>query len=504
MKNLLPDTIAARAMILLVVGLAVTHLLSTLFYATDRDSSLLSAGGGQAIQWVTTVDALTKTLPPEQWPKIIDAAGVGFTYATVTPEPVVLPTTASDWHEVVLMKELERQYSSGDVGKYRISYVKTTSDIPAVEYWKTFWANSDMSLPPELVLVSLQLDNGNWINAATPIQSPPRFFSVQLGLSMVVMLIAVIGFSAIIVGRMTEPLTKLSRAAEQLGTDVRAPAIPEVGPVEVRRTAHAFNEMQNRIRRFVEDRTQMLAAIAHDLGTPVTRLRLRAEFVEDEELREKMLRDLDDMQHMVASTLSFIREDTTSEPQETVELGSLLARVCDDIQDTGSDVTLNELPRWVLLECRPAALRRAIANLVENAVKYGALARVTLHLEEDTIVIRVDDEGPGIPETFQEDAFQPFHRLDASRNLDTGGTGLGLAVARTIARAHGGDIMLSNLSQGGLRAELRLPRLIRDEESTPSLNNVSTQNDLKNISETNQHPKAISRGKYHNKQVNCT
>lgn len=498
MKNLLPDTLAARAMILLVLGLAVTHFISTIFYATDRDNALISAGGGHAIQWVATAGALTETLSPEEWPNIVDAAEAGFIYATLTDAPVVPPATASDWREAALQRELDQHVEPDQIGNYRISYAKTDLDTPELAYWRAYLTEVDMSLPAELVLVSLRLSNGSWINTATPIQSPARFFSMQLGFSMAVMLIAVVGFSALIVGRMTDPLKKLSRAAEQLGTDVRAPAIPEVGPVEVRRTARAFNEMQNRIRRFVEDRTQMLAAIAHDLGTPVTRLRLRAEFVEDDELREKMLRDLDDMQHMVASTLSFIREDTTSETQETVELGSLLARVCDDIQDTGSDVTLNELPRWVLLECRPAALRRAIANLVENAVKYGTLARVTLHLEADTIVIRVDDEGPGIPESFQEDAFQPFHRLDASRNLDTGGTGLGLAVARTIARAHGGDIILSNLPQVGLRAELRLPRLIRDEKSAPS------PNELKNISESNQHPETISRGEYHKRQVNCT
>ena len=320
---------------------------------------------------------------------------------------------------------------------YRVAYGSIEMNTPALAFWRNYLAASNTKVPPEMIMVSLPLSNGRWFNAATPIKTPPRFFSKTLGLSKLVMLVAVVAISAVIVRRMTGPVTQLSHAAEKLGTDVRSPAIPETGPLVVRRTAHTFNVIQARIRKFVEDRTQMLAAIAHDLGTPITRLRLRAEFVEDDELRSKMHRDLDDMQHMVASTLAFIREDATSEPRETVDLGSLLARVRDDIQDTGAEVALAEVPRWIVLECRPAALRRAIGNLVENAVKYGGLARVSLQQTEDFILICVDDEGPGIPESFLEDAFAPFRRLDAARNFETGGTGLGLSVARTIVRAHG-------------------------------------------------------------------
>ncbi len=462
MKNLLPDTMAVRAMVLLVIGLAFTHLVSNIFYATDRDNALLTAGGRHAIQWVATAGALSENLPASEWPKIIETAQTGSMFATITDEPVVRQADATSWHSATLKMELDRHVGQEQASKYTISYAKSGAGTEAMAYWQAYLSRAGMDMPPEMVLVSRSLGNGSWINAAAAIQSPPRFFSMQLGFSMVVMLISVIAISWLIVRRMTEPLKNLSRAAEQLGTDVRAPAIPETGPEEVRRTAQAFNVMQGRIRRFVEDRTQMLAAIAHDLGTPVTRLRLRAEFVEDQELRAKILRDLDDMQNMVSSALAFIREDALGEPQDTVEIGSLLARVCDDILDTGADVQLAEIPRWVSLECRPAALRRAVGNLVENAVKYGGFARVSMQLEPETIVIRVDDDGPGIPEASFEDAFQPFRRLDASRNFEKSGTGLGLSVARTIVRAHGGDISLQNLINGGLRAEMRLPRLIQD------------------------------------------
>ncbi len=272
------------------------------------------------------------------------------------------------------------------------------------------------------------------------------------------MLLTVGIVSALVVRHLTKPLGIFARAAERLGTDVKAPPMPERGPAEVRDAIRAFNEMQRRIRRFVEDRTQMLAAISHDLGTPITRLRLRAEFVEDAEQQQKMLADLDDMEKMVFSALSFARDEAASEPHAMVDLRSLLQRVCDEMADAGHDVTLDIGDDAVRYGCRPAALRRALTNLIDNAVKYGGQARVSLQDDENAVLIRIDDDGPGIPEELQEEAFRPFRRLEASRSRETGGTGLGLSVARTIVRAHGGDISLTNRGEGGLRIEIRLPR----------------------------------------------
>jgi signal transduction histidine kinase len=216
--------------------------------------------------------------------------------------------------------------------------------------------------------------------------------------------------------------------------------------------------MQERIRRFVEDRTQMLAAISHDLGTPITRLRLRAELVEDEDQKEKMLADLDDMEKMVSSALAFARDEAASEPHAMVDLRTLLQRVCDDMVDAGHAITLDIGDDTVPFGCRPAALRRALTNIIDNAVRYGHQARVSLDYDQDMVLVRVDDDGSGIPKELQEDVFKPFRRIEASRSRETGGTGLGLTIARTIIRAHGGDVMLSNRSEGGLRVDVRLPR----------------------------------------------
>ncbi len=469
-KKLLPDTIAMRAMLLLVLGLTLSHLVSNLFYSTDRDNAILTTGGEHAIQWVAITGTFADEISPGKWTQVVTAANSDHRFVTITKTPVVAaPGTASsgtDWREVALQRELSNHVKANQLDRYRIAYAPEGAKSKSLLYWHDYLKKIGGKVPSEMILISMRLANGTWLNVATPIKSPQGFFSLKLGLSMLVMIVAVTMIAAVIVKRMTEPLKSLSLAADKLGTDVQAPAIPETGPEEVRRTAHAFNMMQTRIRRFVEDRTQMLGAIAHDLATPLTRLRLRAEFLKDEDVRTKMLRDLDDMQHMVSSTLSFIREDAASEPQASVDLGSLLARVCDDFADSGAEVSLDEIPRWVLVDCRPIALRRALGNLIGNAIKYGHRAKVSLLIEPTKLGICIDDDGPGIPEARREDVFQPFHRLDQSRNFETGGTGLGLAVARTIVRAHGGDIHLSDRAGGGLRAELRLPRPHQEEQKS--------------------------------------
>ena len=219
----------------------------------------------------------------------------------------------------------------------------------------------------------------------------------------------------------------------------------------------AFNLMRARLDRYVRDRTAMLAAVSHDLRTPITSLRLHAEFVEDAETKTKILAALDEMQRMTEDALAFIREDMQREETRTVDLPALVDSVAADLAELGHDIAVADSAR-VLAACRPAALRRALRNLLENAAGYGARATVRVEGDECAEVrIVVEDEGPGIPETELERVFEPFVRLEASRSRDTGGTGLGLAIARSIVRGHGGDIALENREGGGLRATLALP-----------------------------------------------
>jgi signal transduction histidine kinase len=215
--------------------------------------------------------------------------------------------------------------------------------------------------------------------------------------------------------------------------------------------------MQGRVARFVQDRTQMLAAISHDLKTPITRLRLRAEFIEDDEQRDKMLADLDEMEAMIASTLAFARDDATSEPRLRLDLAAMVQGMVEDMEDLGADCAYSG-PQTLVIQARPAALKRALSNLLDNALKYGRTARLSVSELGGEVLLVVDDDGPGIPEADFERVFAPFVRLEASRSRDTGGSGLGLAVARAAIRAHGGDITLANRPEGGLRVTVSLPR----------------------------------------------
>jgi signal transduction histidine kinase len=302
----------------------------------------------------------------------------------------------------------------------------------------------------------IQLTDLTWLHFSSPL-SIPKPFSYRMVLSMAIMLLAVVVFAIWAVRRWTAPLATFAHAAERLGVDVNAPPLPETGLLEVRKAAHSLNQMQERIRRFVEDRTQMIAAIAHDLGTPITRLRLRAEYVEDEEQHQKMLADLNEMEEMIAATLAFARDDGASEPREIFDLNSLLQSICDDLLDAGHTVEFQPEGR-LPYAFRLVALRRAFTNLIDNAVTYGESARLSVEENPEAIVVRIDDDGPGIPAELREEVFKPFQRLEASRSRETGGTGLGLTVARTIIRGHGGDIELKNRTEGGLRVEVTLPR----------------------------------------------
>jgi signal transduction histidine kinase len=264
------------------------------------------------------------------------------------------------------------------------------------------------------------------------------------------------------VRQLLRPVKTLAAAAEALGRDVaNAPPMPETGPSEIVTAAVAFNTMAARVRRFVADRTFLLTAIGHDLRTPITRLKLRAEYMEDEEQRTKMLADLDEMEAMVAATLAFGRDAASTEPVVRLDLVSLLRTILDDAADGDPDhaeALSYTGPEHLAVQARPLALKRALANLVGNGLKYGDAAAVTLHAPARGVArIDIEDRGPGIPGEEMERVFEPFHRLESSRNRETGGSGLGLSIARNILRAHGGDILLANRPGGGLRVSVMLP-----------------------------------------------
>jgi signal transduction histidine kinase len=311
------------------------------------------------------------------------------------------------------------------------------------------------------LIVSMRLPDGLWLTQSTHLVPPRPWHSPGFLAAFALMTVTACLLTLWAVRRLTAPLRTLAAAAEALGRDVNAPPLPETGPAEIATAAAAFNTMAGRIRRFVQDRTELLTAIGHDLRTPITRLKLRAEFVEDDEQRRKMLADLEELEAMVSATLAFGRDAKTTEAVSAIDLAELLRTVLDEAADTHpgeADKLTYDGPAHYTVRARPLALKRALANLIGNAIAYGGGARVRLTAPGDGVVtVHVEDDGPGIPVAELERVFDPFYRLEASRNRETGGVGLGLPIARNILRAHGGDVVLSNGSPAGLRATVQLP-----------------------------------------------
>ena len=311
-------------------------------------------------------------------------------------------------------------------------------------------------LRSEHVITQVRLLDGSWVNL-----DHPRPWSVtdspnRLLLSLAVLLCSVLLLSFLAVRRLTRPLSVLARAADELGRDLHRPPLPEHGPLEVRAAIAAFNTMQARLRDYIYERTRILTALSHDLRTPITRLRLRAELLGDETLKAKFVHDLQEMESMTGATLAFLRGFEDREPVQSVDLTALLESLQTDCLDMGYDVRLEgRVAGPVML--RPRALRRCLDNLVTNAVRYsGGPVTVAAEGKGQDVVIRVRDTGPGIPETELEKVFEPYYRLEGARSREGGGTGLGLSIARNIAELHGGSLILRNHPDGGLEAVLTL------------------------------------------------
>jgi len=255
--------------------------------------------------------------------------------------------------------------------------------------------------------------------------------------------------------RLASPVKQLAAAARLFGTNPGAPPLEEKGPLEFRQVIRTFNEMQAQIRKLVAYRTTMLAAISHDLRAPLTRIRLRGEFIEDEEQQSRLFRDVDEMQAMIAGALAFFKDDATAEVVTMFDLTGMLRTIVNDYADQGVTVTYRG-PERAIFQGRPFALKRAVANLVENAVRYAEHPELTLDFVPEAL-IKVSDKGSGIPEEALEQVFTPYYRVDKSRSRKTGGVGLGLTAVQSIVQGHGGTVRLRNRSSGGLEASISLP-----------------------------------------------
>lgn len=304
--------------------------------------------------------------------------------------------------------------------------------------------------------LAVELGDGSWVVFIATQRDwgllQPRQIAVALGC----VALSILAASVLATYFLAKPIRQFAEDLRRIGGDPRAGPVRESGPGELRAAIAAFNALQAQVRKFVEDRTLMLAAMSHDLRTPLTKIRLRAEFIEDDDQRARLFRDVDDLQAMADSALSFFRDDYKDEDATVFDFAGLLRTITDDYGDQGQPV-LYAGPDRLAFNGRPFSLRRACMNLVDNALKYGNSAELQLIHSATQLVVEISDQGPGIPLHALEQVFTPFFRLEQSRNRGTGGMGLGLTSARAVVRAHGGDIALRNRECGGLQVRVTLP-----------------------------------------------
>jgi signal transduction histidine kinase len=474
----LPRSLFSRMVLILLGGLVLAQLASLAIHWHERGELILRTGGMRQAQRIADIVRFLDPLVPAERARIISVIDSPQLRVSLSRPPVTPGASDPD------KAEHARRFTSvlrrflGDERPLRVEVSSAPWPWPASG---PFGARPPGPFPgpgrmegPGMMhgpggagpgaplggitfVVQAPLRDGALVtfDSRQPLESVN--WPVRLLLSLGILLVAVVGITLIAVRWVTRPLKTLADAADQLGADIERPPLAEEGPLEVSRAARAFNTMQRRLIAFIRDRTRILAAMSHDLKTPITRLRLRAELLDDSQLRAKFEKDLSEMESMVTATLDFMRGAESREPRQPIDVMALLESLQADAAEMNGSVVIEGAagkPYRGLAQ----ALKRCLGNLIDNALRYGKSAKVIVTDSPTLLEIRVRDEGPGIPESELERVFEPFHRLEGSRSRETGGTGLGFGIARNIARAHGGDIVLHNVPSGGLEAALMLPR----------------------------------------------
>jgi len=471
MKNWWRRSLAAQFIGFMMMALVASQVLSFLITRSEQENVLFAAAKSEFLSRTASITRLIESVPPNLRQEALSASETSYSRFWITQS---VPADANAWREEAA-RELARPLANTVDTPHFASVVPPVSIDRDGERFRTAnlsqpWASpsSEVWILPQPARftyldgvrgfgLAVELSDGSWLSSAyyradmNPWWNSHSLFS----LAIAAVILSVIGI--VTARQIARPLRQLAASAEAIGRGENVEVLPEVGPDDIRLTTAAFNRMQARLFRFVEDRTRMLAAIGHDLRTPLTSLRLRAEFVTDADARQRMLSTIDEIQAMTEAMIALARGEATVEETRTVDLNALLGSLCDDMADLGQPVEHVEGMKTAY-RCRPDGLRRAIRNVIENAVRYGEFAHVSIGGTPSSIDIVVQDHGPGIPDDMKEKVFDPFFRLESSRSRETGGVGLGLSIARAIIRHHGGDIALS-ANDPGLKVVISLPRV---------------------------------------------
>lgn len=439
--TLLPDTIASRTIAVVLVGLIVFHAISICAYQIGLDSEVDITNEMRLAERLFSIKRALARLPAAEREQTAHSLSGG----PLEVHWSAVPLTVDSGHGADQTAGLRRRLIEL-APELASDGLMIGLPSPLI----------DKPVEPHLLLVSMKLPDASWANFSIARLTGAHGTLWSIVLSTTLMAIGVLVLSIVMLRSVTRPLRQCAAAAQRLYVDGEPKPIAVSGPREIRDLATAFNELQQRVKRLVDDRTLTLAAISHDLKTPLTRAQLRIEDVDNAELRQHIDGDLAEMLVMIDATLAFLKGDQAGEAVRDVDLNAILESICDDMTDLGHQIAFSPATN-VVLRGRHLALKRALNNLITNAAKYGRNVRIGIHCQGSGVEIVIDDDGPGIPADQREAVFQPFYRIEASRNRATGGTGLGLTVARTIIRGHGGDVTLHDAPSGGLRARATLP-----------------------------------------------
>jgi signal transduction histidine kinase len=446
--RLAPRSLLGQLALLVLAAFLAAQVISIWLFADERGAAIRAAQRFETIERATAVGNALDTAPIASRDSILAAVNSRLVRFSIGDMPLVEAGRV----DLVLIE-------TGEEIRATEITISPHDGRPAESPAASSWLHERMraaGVAPVEFRISLPLVDGNWLNVSArfqrpDLQAPPALLGATLVSLMLLMAALWYGL-----GRITRPLRQLASAADRFGIDAPAPDMPRQGPREVQALSDALTRMHARLTAMIGDRTRMLAALGHDLRSPITALRVRAEMVDDDETRERMVVILDEMQEMVESTLAYSRGVSTDQPMERTDLAALVRDLAGELSETGSPIRVDALTP-VLADVRRAAMRRALRNLMENAQRYGGQVRVSVGQSEGTACMRIEDAGPGIPAEDLEKVFDPFTRLETSRSRDTGGIGLGLPIARAILRAHGGDVVLTNRREFGLQADISLP-----------------------------------------------
>ncbi len=456
-------SLTTQTVLIVILGLITAYLVGIFHYSRDRLDALIHLSLRTTAQTFAHVTHTVAASNPDWRLEIVQTINEPHLRTSLSGSPIFSDERYRPPYGDAFRQHIKNDAHAKELRAARISLIDqapvlSTIHRDTLNELFLHVLRSMYRLPVHLnVRASVPMDDGRWLNMAYIVpEFPSELWSPSLT-TVGVMTISIILLSIWAVRRMLSPLDEFARAARRFASDIHAPPMPDKGAAEVRDVAAAFNDMQDQIRGMIRSRTEMMGALSHDLRTPLSLIKLRAEALPPSDERMRLLSSISEMESIVSATLGLARQAFDLEERRNIDLGALISAICDDASDLGNDITVTQITGKIVVHGQPVALRRAFSNLIDNGLRYGHRVRVFLDPVDNRVSVHIEDDGLGIPKKEIERVFEPFYRCDQSRSENTEGSGLGLSLTKTIIENHGGTVELNNREPSGLAVTVTLP-----------------------------------------------